>query len=119
MRTFNHRLAASQSGKSVLFRVKVSDRDGERMMTFSSVKGWRAELAKRYLMFDSDEWNDSAVRTFVGLNALGASRDRIEAVHYIDTVRSMGSTEAHFWASKFLTANGRARSAWGAFYREK
>ena len=119
MRTFNHCLTTSRSGKSILFRITVSDRDGERIMTFSSVKGWRAELAKRHLMFDSDEWNDAAVKTFVGLNALSAAKDKIEAIHYIDTVRSMGSTETHFWASKFLTTNGKARSAWGAFYREK
>ena len=118
MRAFNHCLAASRSGKSMLFRVTVNDRDGERMITLSSVLGWRAKLARRYLAFDSDEWNDTAVRTYVGLNALGAARDKIEAIHYIDTVRSMGSMEAHFWASKFLT-NDRARSAWRALYRER
>lgn len=118
MRTFNHCLATSRSGKSALFRVTVNDRDGERVITLSSVLGWRAKLARRYLTFDSDEWNDAAVRTFVGLNVLSAARDRIEAIHYIDTVQSMGSTEVHFWTSKFLT-NDRARSAWRAFYRER
>lgn len=115
MRLFNHCLATSKSGKSVLFRVTVNDRHGERMITLSYVSGWRAQLARRYLSFDSDKWDDQAVRTFVGLNALSAAKDRIEAIHYIDTVKSIGSTEAHFWASKFLS-NERARSAWRAFY---
>ena len=118
MRTFNHCLATSRSGKSALFRVTVNDRDGVRKITLSSVLGWRAKLARRHLAFDSDEWNDAAVRTFVGLHALGAARDNAEAIHYIDTVRSMGSMEAHFWASKFLS-NGKTRGAWRAFYRER
>ena len=118
MRTFNHCLVPSRSGKSALFRVTVNDRYGERMMTLSSVSGWRAKLARKHLSFDSDEWDEATVRTFVGLNALSAARDHMEAIHYIDTVKSMGSTEAHFWAGKFLT-NDRTRSAWRAFYRER
>lgn len=115
MRTFNHCLIPSKSGKSILFRVTVNDRYGEKTMTLSSVMGWRADLAKKYLSFDSDEWNDAAVRTFVGLNVLSAAKDRSEAIHYIDTVKTIGNTEAHFWASKFLS-NERARSAWRSFY---
>ena len=118
MRTFNHCLISSKSGKSAFFRVTVNDRYGERMVTLSSVKDWRAKLARKYLSFDSDEWGDQAVRTFVGLNALGVAKDRLEAMHYIDTVKSMGSTEVHFWASKFLI-NDRTRGAWRAFYRER
>ena len=117
MRTFNHRLAASRSGKSMLFRITVNDRYGERMITLSSVTGWRATLARKYLSFDSDEWGDKVVRAFVGLNVLSAAKDRHEAIHYIDTVKSIGSAEIHFWASKFLNSN-KARSAWGALYRE-
>lgn len=118
MRMFNHCLATSKSGKSVLFRVTVNDRYGERMITLSSVSGWRAELARRHLSFDSDQWDDQAVRTFVGLNVLSAAKGRIEAIHYIDTVKSIGSTEAHFWASKFLN-NDKTRGAWRALYRER
>ena len=118
MRTFNHCLVSSRSGKSALFRIIVNDRYGERMITLSSVLGWRAELARKYLSFDSDEWDDTTVRTFVGLNVLSAAKDRMEAIHYIDTIKAMGSTEAHFWASKFLN-NNRARSAWRVFYRER
>ena len=118
MRTFNHCLGSSRSGKSVLFRVTVNDRYGERMITLSSVTGWRAELARRYLALDSDEWDDNAVRTFVGLNVLSAARDRFEAIHYIDTVKSIGSAEVHFWANKFLN-NCNARGAWRALYRER
>lgn len=118
MRTFNHCLVASRSGKSALFRVTINDRYGEKMITLSSVKGWRAELAKKHLSFDTDDWDDAAVMTFVGLNVLSAARDRFEAVHYIDTVKSLGSTEAHFWASKFLN-NYRTRGAWRALYRER
>ena len=118
MRTFNHCLVSSKSGKSMLFRVTVNDRYGEKMITLSSVSGWRAKLAKKYLLFDSDEWNDITVRTFVGLNALSAAKSRLEAIHYIDTVKSIGRTEAHFWASKFLN-NGKTRSAWRALYRER
>ena len=102
----------------MLFKVTVNDRYGERMVTLSSVTGWRAELAKKYLSFDSDEWNDTTVRTFVGLRALSAARDRFEAIHYIDMVKTIGSTEAHFWASKFLN-NERTRGAWRALYRER
>ena len=116
MRTFNHALVASKSGKSMLFRVTINDREGERMMTLSSVMGWRAALAGKYLSFDSDEWGDQAARMFVGLNVLSAAKDRTEAIHYIDIVKTIGSAEAHFWASKFLN-NDRARYAWRAFYR--
>lgn len=118
MRTFNHSLIPSRSGKSILFRVTVNDRYGERMMTLSSVHGWRAKLAKKHLMFDSGEWDDTTVRTFVGLNALGAAKDHAEALHYINTVKTIGSTEVHFWASKFLN-NDRARIAWRALYKER
>ena len=102
----------------MLFRITINDRYGEKMITISSVSGWRAKLAKKYLLFDSDEWDDITVRTFVGLNALSAAKDKFEAIHYIDTVQSMGRTEAHFWASKFLS-NEKARSAWRALYRER
>lgn len=118
MRTFNHCLAASRSGKSALFRITVNDRYGERTITLSSVTGWRAVLAKRYLSFDSDEWGDQAVRMFVGLNVLSAAKDKVEAIHYIDTVKSIGSAEIHFWASKFLN-NDKARGAWRVLYRER
>ena len=117
MREFNHCLVASKSGKSMLFRVTVNDRFGERVMTLSSVTGWRAALAKKYLSFDSGELDDRAVRTFIGLNVLSAARDRFEALHYIDMVRSIGSMEAHFWANKFLS-NDNARGAWRALYRK-
>lgn len=102
----------------MLFRITVNDRYGEKMITLASVSGWRAKLARKYLLFDSDEWDDTTVRTFVGLNALSAARDKPEAIHYIDTVKSIGRTEAHFWASKFLN-NDRTRVAWRAFYRER
>ena len=62
--------------------------------------------------------DENAVRTFVGLNALSAARDKREALHYIETVKSIGSMEAHFWANKFLN-NDRARAAWRALYRER
>jgi len=116
LRALNHCLINSKSGKSAFFRVLINDRYGETKVTLASVSGWRAHLAKKYLSFDSAEWNDHTVRRYVGIKALGVARDRQEAVHYIDLVRSMGSTEAHFWASKFL-GNDRAHSAWRALYR--
>lgn len=115
MRTFNHALVASKSGKSMLFRVTIHDSYGEKMITLSSVKGWRAGLARKYLSFDSDEWGDQAARVFVGLNVLSAAKDRIDAIHYIDIIKTMGSAEIHFWASKFLN-NDRTRAAWRVFY---
>ena len=118
MRTFNHCLTPSRSGKSILFRITVNDQYGERMITLSFVSGWRAELAEKYLSFDSDSWNDQTVRTFVGLNALKSAKDKTEAIHFIDAVRSMGNMEAHFWASKFLN-NDKTRGAWRAFYRDR
>ena len=118
MRTFNHCLATSRSGKSVLFRVTVNDRLGERMITLSSVTGWRADIAAKHLQFDSEEWNDVAVKTFVGLNALKAARDRREALRYIEIVRTVGGMETHFWASKFLS-NENTAGAWRAFYRKR
>lgn len=115
MRTFNHALVASKSGKSMQFRVTIHDRYGEKMITLSSVMGWRADLARKYLSFDSDEWGDQTARMFVGLNVLSASKDKMEAIHYIDIIKTMGSAETHFWASKFLN-NTRTRTAWRAFY---
>lgn len=118
MRTFNHCLTSSRSGKSVIFRITVNDQDGESTIPLSMVMGWRAELARKYLTFDSDEWNDTAARTFVGLNVLSAAKDKFEAIHYVDIVKSIGNTEAYFWASKFLS-NDKARGAWKAFYKER
>lgn len=115
MRSFNHCLAASRSGKSVHFQVTVNDRYGEQPISLSWVFGWRAELAKKHLSFDSDEWGGQAVRTFVGVNTLRAARDKFEALHYIDTVKSMNIAEVHFWAGKFLS-NHRTKSAWRVFY---
>ena len=92
MRSFNHCLVSSRSGKSTLFRITVNDRYGEKMIILISVLGWRAKLARKYLLFDSDEWDDVTVRTFVGLNVLSAARDNHEATHYIDTVKTIGRT---------------------------
>ena len=116
MRSFNHCLTASKSGKSALFRITVNDRFGKQIITLSSVTGWRAKIAMKYLTLDAEEWDDHTVRKFVGLNALKAAKDRFEALKYIDQVKSLGSMEIHFWANKFLT-NENSQKAWRAFYK--
>ena len=88
MRTFNHYLATSRSGKSAFFRVTVNDRDGERMITLSSVLGWRADLARRYLTFDSDEWNDTGRQNVRRTECVGRSqgKNRSNPLHRYCTV---------------------------------
>ena len=116
MRSFNHCLTASKSGKSALFRITVNDRFGKQIITLSSVTGWRAKIAMKYLTLDAEEWDDHTVRKFVGLSVLKAARNRFEALKYIDQVKSLGNMEVHFWANKFLT-NENSQKAWRAFYK--
>ena len=79
--------------------------------------GWRARLATKYLSFDGgDEWSDTAVRKFVGLHVLKASRDKFEALQFIEQVKLLGNMEVHFWANKFLT-NDNSAKAWRALYK--
>ena len=115
MRSINHCITTSKSGKSAHFRIIVDDRFGKQAVTISSVTGWRAKLATKYLLFDTAEWNDSTVRQFVGIHVVKAARDKFEARQYIEHIKSLGSMEVHFWANKFLI-NENAPKAWRAFY---
>ncbi len=99
-----------------MFKITVDDVFGEQTINFSSVTGWRAKLATKYLSFETDEWNDVVVRKFVGLHVLKAAKDKFEAMQYIEQVKSLGNMEIHFWANKFLT-NNNSLKAWRAFYK--
>ncbi len=116
MRSFNHCLTTSKSGKSVIFKITVDDRFGEETINFSSVTGWRARLATKHLSFDTEEWNDDVVRKFVGLSVLKSSKDKFEAMQFMEQVKTLGNMEVHFWANKFLT-NENSAKAWRALYK--
>jgi hypothetical protein len=115
MRNINHLLCESKTGKSAILKIEIDDRFGKKMINFSSVKGWRKDLALKYLSFESKEWNANVVRIYVGLQVLKYARDRYEGVRFISIVRSLSNLEVHFWSAKFLTHN-KTKSAWRSLY---
>ena len=117
MRNFNHCLTTSKSGKSVLFQITVNDRFGEKTINFSSVTGWRTSLALKHLSFNISEWNDAVVRKFVGFCVLKSSKNKFEAIEFIEQVNALQNMEVHFWANKFLT-NDNSAKAWRSLYKK-
>jgi hypothetical protein len=115
MRNLIHSFSESKTGKSAIFRIEVDDRFGKKIVNFSSVKGWRKELALKYLAFEPREWNDDAARIYVGLQVLKCAKDKYEAVNFISILKLLSNIEVHFWSSKFLM-NKRTKKAWRAFY---
>ena len=115
MRIYNHTLAASKSGKSVVFKINVDDRFGQQTINHSSVTGWRCKIALKDLVFNSEDWDDDVTRKFIGLQVLKSAKDRYEALRFIEEVRSHSSVEVHFWAYKFLSSE-KAIKAWRALY---
>lgn len=115
MRSINHALCISKSGKSAILKIEVDDRFGKKTINFSSVKGWRKDLALKHLSFESKEWDDNIVRVYIGIEVLKCSKDREEALDYINVIKSLSKIEVHFWSNKFLTTD-RTRMGWRSFY---
>ena len=111
MRTYRHVLQKSKSGKSIMFKIYVSDVFGEQKINHTSLSGWRAELAERHLLFDQEDWNDDIARKFVGMMALRAAHDRYQGTRFLNHVKQESDMEIHFWAYQFLR-NRRALTAW-------
>lgn len=115
MRNFKHCIVQSKSKKSAIFQITVDDRFGVNITNFSSVTGWRMNLALKHLSFDREKWDDETVRKYVGLQILKASKDKFEAMQFLEQVKILGNMEVHFWANKFLT-NENSGKAWRALY---
>ena len=115
MRNINHLLCESKTGKSAVLKIEIDDRFGRKTVNFSSVKGWRKDLALKYLHFESKEWNDNVVRTYVGLQILKCATDRYEGIKFINILRSLANIESYFWSNKFLT-DKKTKRAWRSFY---
>lgn len=94
----------------------VEDRFGRYRICYSRVRGWRRELALKHLKLDTQGWNDDAERTYVGIEALKCARDEGEALKFLETVKGLDRLEVHFWTTKFLNGNKRARRAWRVLY---
>ena len=115
MRNINHLLCESKTGKSAILKIELNDSLGRKTVNFTSVKGWRKDLALKYLQFESKEWDESVIRIFVGLEVLKCSKDMHEGIKFINIIKVMNSIEIHFWSNKFLT-NRVTKKAWRAFY---
>jgi len=113
LRTISYRL--EDNGASAGFLIDIQDRFGKAKVILSMVRGWRRELALKHLTFNSDKWDSSAIKAYVGIQALKAAKNRGEALHFLKIVETLSRFELHFWASKFLS-NEKARKAWRAFY---
>ena len=103
------------NGTSASFLANIEDRFGKTRIILSMVRGWRRELALKHLTFNPNEWDDSTIRAYVGIQALKTAKNRREALHFLKIVGTLSRFELHFWASKFL-GNEKTRRAWRAFY---
>lgn len=115
MRTINHLLCQSKTGKSAVLKIEIDDRFGKKTVNFSSVKGWRKNLALKYLSFELKKWNNNVARTYVGLQALKCAKDTYEGIKFINIIKSLSGIDIHFWSNKFLT-NDKAKNGWRSFY---
>lgn len=110
MRHFRHSLQQSNTGKSLILKVQIDDRFGKTVINFSKVTGWRKELAEKIFMLDSKEWADDTARVYIALEVLKGTRNRREALHFMNEVKTMTKLEVHFWASKLLSNERAARA---------
>lgn len=115
MRNIKHLLCESKTGKSAVLRIELDDRFGKKTINFSSVKGWRKDLALKYLLFEPTEWNDNVVKMYIGLQVLKCSKDKYEAIKFINIIKALNSIDLYFWSNKFLT-NKLTKKAWRSFY---
>jgi hypothetical protein len=99
MREFSHTLTLSKSKRSAILRVAINDQYGNKIINLSSVRGWRRDLAMKYLQFDSKDWSLDSARAYIGLEVLKVARDKYEGIRLINIVKSLNSFEVHFWAS--------------------
>ena len=115
MRTFTHTLVQSKTKKSVILQVEIDDRFGKKVVNFSSVVGWRKDLALKYLSSEPQESNEEIARTYVGLQALKCAREKQEGLAFLNIVNSLTGMELFFWSNKFLTSD-KAKKAWRSLY---
>lgn len=113
MRTISYRL--EDNGASASFLAEVEDRFGKAKMILSMVRGWRRELALKHLTFNTDRWDSSAIKAYVGIQALKTAKNRGEALRFLKIVETLSRFELHFWALKFLGSK-KAHRAWRVFY---
>ena len=115
MRDIKHYLSKSKTGKSAILKIEHDDMFGKKTVNFSSVKGWRKDLALKYLSFESREWNGTVARMYLGLQVLKSSKDKYEAIEFMNIVKSLNIIDIHFWSNKFLTEK-KTKKAWRSFY---
>jgi len=115
MRELSYSLALSKSGKSAMLRIEVDDQYGRRIVTLSTVKSWRKDIAVKHLMFDGNDWSIDSARTYIGLEVLKVARDWYEGIKLVNAVKGLSVFEVHFWASKLLV-NKKARRAFKVMY---
>lgn len=115
MREISHILTLSKSGKSAILQVKIDDQYGKKVVNLSSVRGWRKDIAMKYLN-DKEDLLEDAARTYIGLEVLKVAKDRYEGIRLVNIVKELSSYEVHFWASKLLLSNPKARRAFKVLY---
>lgn len=116
MRTWDHKILTTPSGKSINLTVKVIEPYGKRTFCMSTLRGWRAALVCKHFTLESKEWNTNVAKQFVTMEVLKSAKNRYEAHSFINIVKLLGSMEIHFWASKFLLERTRTRKAWRCLY---
>jgi hypothetical protein len=116
LRTIKYSVEKSVSGKTAGVVATIEDRFGREKISFSRVRGWRRELALKYLKLDPQGWTDDAARAYVGLEVLKCAKNRDEALKFLQMVKELSQLEVHFWSTKFLNGNKKAKRAWRAFY---
>lgn len=116
MRTVKYSVEKSGSGKTAGVVATVEDRFGRGKISFARVRGWRRELALKYLKLDPQGWSDDVARAYVGIEALKCARNMNEALKFLEAVKELSQLEVHFWSTKFLNGSIKARRAWRALY---
>jgi len=116
LRTISYKLG--DNGASASFLANIEDRFGKTKVILSMVRGWRREIALKHLAFNSDRWDISTIKAYVGIQVLKAAKNREEALYFLKIVEALSRFELHFWASKFLS-NEKTRKAWRSFYGKK
>jgi len=116
LRSVKYRIEKSKSGKTASLLAIIEDRFGRNRINLSRVRGWRKELALKYLTLNQEEWNDNVAKAFVCIEVLKCARNQDEAVKFLQAVNSLDQLELHFWATKLLNGNKKAIKAWRILY---
>jgi len=115
VREIYYLLDKENRNQTVALKARIEDRFGTTKIPLARLHGWRKELLTKHIKLEPKTYDETFL-IFIAMKTLRYSKNRDEALRYLDRVKELGKMELHFWASKFLLNEKKAFRAWRALY---